>query len=88
MKRKVWLSIGGGAVVVIILFILLSRVFTPGSSAASELTEQEAKLIAQQRYSGLVQEIKQEADDYVIQLKRENGLYELQINAKTGEILL
>lgn len=86
MKRKIWFSIGGGVFAVILLFILLSRVFTPGSSSASELTEQEAKEIAQQRYSGLVQEIKQEADDYIIRLERGTGLYELQINSKTGEV--
>jgi uncharacterized membrane protein len=52
MKRKLWISIGAGMVVLVILFILIGKVFTPESSSASELTEQEAKEIAQQRYTG------------------------------------
>ena len=86
MKRKMWISIGAGAVVLVILFFLIGKVFTPDSSLASELTEQEAKEIAQQRYSGTVKGISQKADQYIIELERETGIYELQINANTGEV--
>lgn len=86
MKRKVLISIGAGVVVLVILFFLIGRVFTPGNSAASELTEQEAKEIAQQRYTGTVKGISQQADEYIIELERETGIYELQINTNTGEI--
>ncbi|WP_428911246.1 PepSY domain-containing protein [Niallia sp. Krafla_26] len=86
MKLKVWVSLGVGVAVVLILFIVFSKFFTPGSSSASELTEQEAKEIAQQRYSGFVQEIKQEADQYIIELERDTGIYEVQINSNTGEV--
>jgi uncharacterized membrane protein YkoI len=86
MKRKMWISIGAGAVVLVILFFLIGKVFTPDSSSASELTEQEAKEIAQQRYSGTVKGISQKSDQYIIELERETGIYELQINSNTGEI--
>ena len=86
MKRKLWISIGAGMVVLVILFILIGKVFTPGSSSASELTEQEAKEIAQQCYTGTVKGISQKADQYIIELERETGIYELQINTNTGEI--
>ena len=86
MKRKVWISAGAGIAIVFILFIFLSGIFTPGSSSASELTEQEAKEIVQQRYSGDIQVIKQAAGHYIIELERETGIYEIQINAETGEI--
>ena len=86
MKRKMWISIGAGAVVLVILFFLIGKVFTPDSSLASELTEQEAKEIAQQRYSGTIKGISQKADQYIIELERETGIYELQINANTGEV--
>ena len=86
MKRKMWISIGAGAVVLVILFFLIGKVFTPDSSLASELTEQEAKEIAQERYSGTVKGISQKADQYIIELERETGIYELQINANTGEV--
>jgi uncharacterized membrane protein YkoI len=86
MKKKLWISIGAGIVVLVILFILIGKVFTPGSSSASELTEQEAKEIAQQRYTGTVKGISQKADQYIIELERETGIYELQINTNTGEI--
>lgn len=86
MKRKMWISIGAGAVVLVILFFLIGKVFTPDSSSASELTEQEAKGIAQQRYSGTVKGISQKSDQYIIELERETGIYELQINSNTGKI--
>lgn len=86
MKRKIWISIGAGAVVLVILFFLIGKVFTPDSSSASELTEQEAKEIAQQRYSGTVKGISQKSDQYIIELERETGIYELQINSNTGEV--
>lgn len=86
MKRKVWISAGAGITVLVILFILIGKVFTPGNSSASELTEQEVKEIAQQRYTGEVKVISQKADQYIIELDRETGIYELQINAYTGEI--
>ena len=86
MKRKMWISIGAGAVVLVILFFLIGKVFTPDSSLASELTEQEAKEIAKERYSGTVKGINQKADQYIIELERETGIYELQINSNTGEI--
>ena len=86
MKRKMWISIGAGAVVLAILFFLIGKVFTPDSSLASELTEQEAKEIAQERYSGTIKGISQKADQYIIELERETGIYELQINANTGEV--
>ena len=86
MKRKMWISIGAGAVVLVILFFLIGKVFTPDSSLASELTEQEAKEIAKERYSGTVKGISQKADQYIIELERETGIYELQINVNTGEV--
>ena len=86
MKRKMWISIGAGAVVLVILFFLIGKVFTPDSSLASELTEQEAKEIAKERYSGTVKGISQKADQYIIELERKTGIYELQINANTGEV--
>ena len=86
MKRKMWISIGAGAVVLVVLFFLIGKVFTPDSSLASELTEQEAKEIAKERYSGTVKGISQKADQYIIELERETGIYELQINSNTGEI--
>ena len=52
-----WISIGAGAIVLVILFFLIGKVFTPDSSLASELTEQEAKEIAKERYSGMVKGI-------------------------------
>ena len=86
MKRKMWISIGAGAIVLVILFFVIGKVFTPDSSLASELTEQEAKEIAKERYSGTVKGISQKADQYIIELERETGIYELQINANTGEV--
>jgi uncharacterized membrane protein YkoI len=86
MKRKGWILFGGGMIVLAIAVILIVQVLKPTFSTASELTEKEARVVAEQRYSGTVTDIRQNEEQFVIELERETGKYELQINAKTGEV--
>jgi len=86
VKRKVWIWIGCGIVVFSILFIGISQLTMPIFSKATVLTEQEARKVAEERYSGKVKKIYQTKDTFVIELDRDTGVYELIINAETGEV--
>src|SRR4051812_38539436 len=86
MKKKVWIWIGSGAVLLIILILLVTQIAKPIFPTATVLTEQEAQDVAEQRYSGTIKNIQQTADEFVIEIERETGLYELKMSSKTGEV--
>ena len=88
MKKKVWIWIGSGAVLLIILILLVTQIAKPIFPTATVLTEQEAQDVAEQRYSGTVKHIQQVANEFVIEIERDTGLYELKISSKTGKFLL
>ena len=86
MKRKIWIWIGGGVLSVLILFLVMTEVAKPIFSSADMLTEEEAKAIALQKFSGNINQIKQSKDEYLIELERKTGKYELKINSESGEV--
>lgn len=86
MKKKAWIWIGGGVVLLIILILLINQIVKPIFSTANVLTEQEAQAVSEQRYSGTVKSIQQIADEFVMEIQRDTGLYELKISRKTGEV--
>ena len=85
MKRKFWFGLGGG-VIVLALLILIIVLFVNPISRTTALTEQEALNVAEQRYSGTVKQIHQKEDEFVIELERDSGIYELKIQSSTGEV--
>ncbi len=85
MKKKlIW--IGSGAIILILFMVFIIPLTKPILSDASELTAEEAKKIAVERYAGTVSSIEQQANEFVMKVKRKTGLYELKLNANTGEI--
>ena len=86
MKGKVWYWIAGGAALLVFVLIIFVQMGKPIFSSATVLTEQEARTIAEERYSGTVKKIQQTADEYVIQIERDTGIYELKIRAESGEV--
>ena len=85
MKRKFWFRLGGG-VIVLALLILIIVLFVNPISRTTALTEQEALNIAEQRYSGTVKQIQQNEDEFVIELERVSGIYELKIHSLSEEV--
>jgi uncharacterized membrane protein YkoI len=85
MKKKlIW--IGSGAIILILFMVFIIPLTKPILSDASELTAEEAKKIAVERYAGTVSSIEQQANEFVMKVTRKTGLYELKLNANTGEI--
>lgn len=87
MKGKHLVSIGGIIVVVVLLGIFLASMLKPEFTSANALTEQEARAIAEQRYAGKVTTIRQENSHFLIEIEREMGIYELQLDETTGDVL-
>ena len=85
MKRKFWFGLGGG-VIVLALLILIIVLFVNPISRTTALTEQEALNVAEQRYSGTVKQIQQKEDEFVIELERDSGIYELRVHSLSGEV--
>jgi len=86
MKRKVLLWALGGAVAIIVLFFLVNKIAGSIFTSADVLTEQEAQAIAEERYTGKVNWINQKDNQFVMELERSSGIYELVMNKETGEI--
>ncbi len=85
MKKKlIW--IGSGAIILILFMVFIIPLTKPILFDAGVLTAEEAKKIASERYSGTVSSIEQQADEFVMKIDRKTGLYELKMNASSGEI--
>ncbi|WP_071393760.1 PepSY domain-containing protein [Bacillus tuaregi] len=86
MNRRLFLWIGCGAAVLIILIFVATQMTGPIFTKADMLTEQEAQAIAEDRYAGKVQKINQSNNDFVMELERNTGVYEIRINRESGEV--
>ncbi|MEH7418628.1 PepSY domain-containing protein [Neobacillus drentensis] len=85
MKKKSWIWI-------FVLFLLSLTVMITihqltSSSGAKHLTTVEAQNLVQNRYQGTVTQIRLTNDQYVIQLKKENRIYKIILDANTAEIV-
>jgi uncharacterized membrane protein YkoI len=74
------------AIISITVFISLLE-FAGTSSADKPLTNNEANQLVQDRYQGVVSDIQLSNNQYSIKLKKDDSLYNIKIDAKTGEIL-
>lgn len=86
MKRSRWLAITGGAALTILLLVVLMQ-WWPALTRAETLTEQEARESVISRYSGEIIEIRHEREKYIVDLRLDTGLYEIQIHAQSGDVL-
>lgn len=86
MNKRQWLAAAGGAGIVGLLIVLLLQ-WGPKFSSAETLSEQEARDSVISRYSGEITGIKQERERYIVDLRLDTGLYEIQVHAQTGDVL-
>lgn len=83
-KKLIWF--GSGVVIILLFIVFITPLIKPAFSNTSVLTEAEVRKIAEERYSSKVSSIEQRDDEYVMQIKRKTGLYELKINAINGQV--
>ncbi|WP_010271240.1 PepSY domain-containing protein [Paenibacillus senegalensis] len=86
MNRTRWLVAAGGTALALLLLVLLMQ-WRPALSSAETLTEQEVRDSIISRYSGEIKDIRQEREKYIVDLRLDTGVYEIQIHAQSGDVL-
>lgn len=83
-KLGIW-AIGGGLLLAVLFigFMQWGRVTT----SAESLSQKEAKDLVENRYKGEITKIEQNDDNYVIEMDRNQIIYEIRLNASNGEVL-
>lgn len=86
MKKLSWFWVTMCSIIIIIVFVSWQQ-FGKLSPSADMLTEQEAQKLVQQRYQGVVTLLKLADQQYQIELQKEDKLYVIKLDAKSGKIL-
>ncbi len=84
MKKTIWLI---GVVLAAILLVYIGFQWLSPAFSAKALTEEEAKNVALERYSGEIIKTTKQNGKFQIELQAETGLYQLEIDANSGDII-
>ncbi|WP_462412822.1 PepSY domain-containing protein [Neobacillus sp. Marseille-QA0830] len=85
MKKKSWIWIL--VIFLLSLTILISILQLTRSPGSKLLTTKEAQNLIQNRYQGTVTQIHFKNDQYLIKMEKEKRIYQIKLNANTGEIV-
>jgi uncharacterized membrane protein YkoI len=86
VKKFSWFWVTMCSIIIVIVFVSLPQ-FGKLSPSADMLTEQEAQKLVQDRYQGEVTLLKLADQRYQIELQKQNKLYVIKLDAKSGRIL-
>jgi uncharacterized membrane protein YkoI len=86
VKKLSWFWVTMCSIIIVIVFVSWHQ-FGKLSPSADMLTEQEAQKLVQERYQGDVTLLKLADQQYQIELKKQNKLYVIKLDAKSGKIL-
>lgn len=86
MNNSKWLAIAGSVLLAIILFVVVMQ-WGPSLSSAETLSEEEARSSILNRYAGEILQMKLEQAHYVVDLQLETGIYEIRVDAKSGDVV-
>jgi len=86
VKKLSWFWVTMCSIIIVIVFVSLPQ-FGKLSPSADMLTEQEAQKLVQERYQGDVTLLKLADQQYQIELQKQNKLYVIKLDAKSGKIL-
>jgi uncharacterized membrane protein YkoI len=86
MKKLPWFWIVICALAVIVVIVGWKQ-FTNLNPPSKTITEQKARLLVQERFQGEVTNIKKKDTQYLIELKKQNYLYQINMSTKSGEVL-
>ncbi|MDF2067764.1 PepSY domain-containing protein [Bacillus sp. Cr_A10] len=86
MKTKKWVWVSGAILLVSLLLIVWFQWLSPSISAQG-LSEEEANAVAIDQYAGDIIRTTKTHDEYQIEMQIENGIYNIKIDAKSGNIL-
>ncbi len=83
-ERIVWMA--GGSILTIAIFLIAQQFFF-GESSAEELSVGEVTNQVEERFQAEVQSIQKNNDRFEVEIKEENGLYLVLVDAYEGKIL-
>ncbi len=83
-KRWRWITLAGTFTAAIFIFLLA---FKPWEGQAKAMTEEAVKEAILAQYSGKVNESIKKGNRYRLELETEQGVYEVEVSAYSGEIL-
>lgn len=86
MKKLSWFWVTMCSIIIVIVFVSWQQ-FGKLSPSADMLTEKEAQKLVQNRYQGEVTLLKLANQQYQIELQKENKLYVIMLDAKSGKII-
>jgi uncharacterized membrane protein YkoI len=86
VKRLSWFWVTMCSIIIVIVLVSWQQ-FGKLSPSAEMLTEQEAQKLVQERYQGEVTLLKLADQQYQIELQKQNKLYVIKLDAKSGKII-
>jgi uncharacterized membrane protein YkoI len=86
MKKLPWFWIIICALAVMVVIVGWKQ-FTDLNPPSKTITEQQARLLVQERFQGEVTNFKKNDTQYLIELKKQNYLYHIKMSTKSGEVL-
>lgn len=84
MKKKEFWLIGSALAVAGLIAVLL--LWQPFTGKAERLTQEDAEAIVNDKYPGLITDGKLTDDRYIFTVEREEGVYEILVDAKSGGV--
>jgi uncharacterized membrane protein YkoI len=86
VKKLSWFWVTMCSIIIVIVLVSWQQ-FGKLSPSAEMLTEQEAQKLVQDRYQGEVTLLKRANQQYQIELQKQNKLYVIMLDAKSGKII-
>lgn len=86
MRKKLGIWVIGGAILLAMLFIGFQQ-WGRVTTSAESLSQKEAKDLVEKRYKGEITKVEQDDDKYVIEMDRNQIIYEIKLDASNGEVL-
>ncbi|WP_052404879.1 PepSY domain-containing protein [Bacillus rubiinfantis] len=86
MRKNRWLLLALSLIVIVLLLIGIQQWIDSGNTAKA-FSSQKARELVEQRYKGEVTSIKQEKNQYVIEMERAHIKYEVKLGKEEGEVL-
>ncbi|OLS41858.1 PepSY domain-containing protein [Bacillus sp. MRMR6] len=86
MKKFPWFWIVICALAAIVVIVGWKQ-FTESTSPSKMITEQKAILLVQERFQGEVTNFEMKDSHYLIELKKQNNLYHINMDIKSGKVL-
>ena len=85
MIKQNWFWFIGGLILTIAIIFGVKQLLYPETAQA--FTEKEIQNVVEQRYTGKIMKIERNEQQFLVDLKRDTGIYKVKLDAHTAEII-